>query len=48
MFDFIHKVNYHQNPHTLHIGCEAPARTLSPFTARRRRWAETVPPATTF
>ena len=31
MFDFIHKVNYHQNPHTLHIGCEAPRAYFVPF-----------------
>ena len=34
MFDFIHKVNYHQNPHTLHIGCESPPRVLCPLSQR--------------
>lgn len=31
MFDFIHTANYHQNPQTLHIGCEAPRAYFVPF-----------------
>lgn len=32
MNSFVHASNYHQDPHTLHVGCEAPRAYFVPFS----------------